>query len=85
MKEFLVVSRRGQITRPATLRRALGIRPGDLVIVEEHDGNVILKPAVVLDVSPYTDDEIAAWDAADVFTEREREAVVSRFKRGGPV
>ena len=81
MKENLVVSKRGQITLPATLRRALGIRPGDVVTVEEHDGDVILKPAVALEVSRYTDDEIAAWDEADEFAEGEREAVLSRLKR----
>jgi antitoxin PrlF len=85
MKENLVVSKRGQITLPATLRRALGIQPGDVVTVEERDGDVVLKPAVVLEVSRYTDDEIAAWDAADEFAEGEREAVVSRLTRGEPV
>ncbi|MEJ2327608.1 MAG: AbrB/MazE/SpoVT family DNA-binding domain-containing protein [Chromatiaceae bacterium] len=36
MQENLVVSARGQITLPATLRKRFGIRPGDVVIEQDR-------------------------------------------------
>ena len=80
MKENAIVSSRGQITLPAKLRRRLGIKPGDVVTVEERAGQVILKPAVVLETAVYSDEEIARWDAEDRFEEGEREAILSRMR-----
>ena len=48
MRENLVVSARGQITLPAALRKRLGIDAGDVVIVEDRNGEILLRPAVVL-------------------------------------
>ena len=45
---FTVVTRKGQITVPAAIRRALKINVGDKValsIREGHDGEAILRPA----------------------------------------
>jgi len=45
---FTVVTRKGQITVPAEIRRALNINVGDkiaLSIREGHDGEAILRPA----------------------------------------
>lgn len=42
-----VMTRKGQITVPAAIRRALGIKEGDklaLSIREEREGEVILRP-----------------------------------------
>ena len=44
MNETLVVSSRGQITLPATLRRRLGIKGGDVMILEDRGQEVVLKP-----------------------------------------
>ena len=48
MKEILsVVTRKGQITLPAEIRRSLGIKEGDKValsIDEADEGRVIVKP-----------------------------------------
>ena len=72
MTETLVVSSRGQITLPAGLRKRLGIKSGDVVILEERDNEVVLKPGIILEVQHYSDEQIAQWDAEDKLSEKER-------------
>ncbi len=37
------VTRKGQVTIPLAIRRALGIREGDILVVREEGGRVILE------------------------------------------
>ncbi|MFM7268289.1 MAG: AbrB/MazE/SpoVT family DNA-binding domain-containing protein [Cyanobium sp.] len=76
---MLTVSRRGQITLPAGMRRHLGIAPGGAVIVEECDGELRLKPAAVLEVESYSDAQIEEWDRADALSADERQAILQRL------
>jgi len=72
MSETLVVSSRGQITLPAALRKRLGIKSGDVVILEDRGNEVVLKPGIVLEIQHYSDEQIAQWDAEDKLSEKER-------------
>ena len=81
MSETVVVSSRGQITLPATLRKRLGIKSGDVVILEDRGGEVVLKPGIVLEIQHYTDEEIAQWNTDDVLTEQERAQTLKRLAR----
>ena len=76
MRETLVVSSRGQITLPAGLRKRMGIKSGDVVILEEHGNKIVLKPGIVLEVDHYSDEQIARWDIEDKLSEDEREQIV---------
>lgn len=80
MRETLIVSSRGQITLPAVIRKHLGIAPGSAVIVEERDGELILKPAAVLSIDTYSDAQIADWDREDVLTADERRRILARLQ-----
>lgn len=80
MRETLIVSGRGQITLPAGIRKHLGIAPGSAVIVEERDGELLLKPAAVLEIETYSDARIAAWDREDVLTAAERKRILARLQ-----
>ena len=40
------------------------------VIVDECEGELRIKPAVLIEVETYNDDQIAAWDRADVLGPR---------------
>jgi len=71
-----VVSGRGQITLPAALRKRLGIKSGDVVILEERDNEVVLKPAIVLEVQHYSDEQITQWDAEDNLSDKERAQIL---------
>ena len=81
MNETLVVSRRGQITLPALLRRRLGIQAGDVMLLEDRGHEVVLKPHDAIEVETYSDDQIAKWDADDRLTERDRKRIVDRLAR----
>jgi AbrB family looped-hinge helix DNA binding protein len=76
MSETLVVSSRGQITLPAALRKRLGIRSGDVVILEERGNEVVLKLGIVFEVQHYSDEQIAQWDAEDKLSDQERTQIV---------
>ncbi len=52
------ISRRGQVTLPAEVRRALALRPGDTLIVRVEEGKVVLEPAAVLPIELYSDERL---------------------------
>ena len=81
MSETLVVSSRGQITLPAQLRKRLGIKGGDVVILEDRGGEVVLKPGIVLPVQHYTDEQIEDWDLADQLSEKERGRILNSLSQ----
>ena len=79
MKQTLIVSNRGQLTLPANLRKRFGIKNGGAVILEERDNELILKPAMVLELEMYTDAQVSAWDEADRLDDAERQNVLQRL------
>jgi antitoxin PrlF len=79
MKQTLIVSNRGQFTLPASLRKRFGIKDGGPIILEERDNELVLKPAMVLEVEMYTDAQVAAWDKADYLDAAERQSVLQRL------
>ncbi|MGB5743359.1 MAG: AbrB/MazE/SpoVT family DNA-binding domain-containing protein [Sedimenticolaceae bacterium] len=80
MSETLVVSGRGQITLPAALRKRLGIKEGDVVILEERGNEVLLKPGAVFEIGVYSEGEIDEWDKADELSEEERGEIAKRLR-----
>lgn len=56
------ISKRGQITLPADVRKALGLKPGDTLVVRLEAGRIVLEPAVVLPVEIYSDERLAEFE-----------------------
>lgn len=81
MPNPLIVSNRGQITLPAAMRKRFGIKGGDVVILEDRGDEIVVKPAVVLELQQYSDDEIEAWDADDRLDDRERGRILDAVTR----
>lgn len=79
MRETLIVSSRGQLTLPVSLRKKFGIQEGGPVILEERNGEIVLKAAVILEVELYSDAQIAEWDREDHLSALERAALVERL------
>ena len=79
MSETLAVSGRGQITLPAALRKRLGIKEGDVVILEERGNEALLQPGAVFEIGVYSEAEIAEWDKADELSEKERGEILKRL------
>ena len=80
-KSTIIVSGRGQITLPADLRHRLGIKEGGVLTLEERDGEVILRPAAVVELTMYSDEDIARWDAEDELTNAERARLKKKLAR----
>jgi AbrB family looped-hinge helix DNA binding protein len=84
MRQTLIVSSRGQITLPADIRKQFGIKSGAPVIIEDRNGELVLKPAVVVEVEMYSTEQIAEWDRQDQLNEAERKAVLARLPKRRP-
>jgi AbrB family looped-hinge helix DNA binding protein len=48
------IGRRGTVVIPAAIRRSLGLKEGDVIVAEERDGGVLLRPAVSLPLERYS-------------------------------
>ena len=51
MPAYSKVTRHGQVTLPASVRRELGVEEGDLVEIEVIDDRVVLMPKKLVDKS----------------------------------
>jgi AbrB family looped-hinge helix DNA binding protein len=69
MEQLIKVTRGGQVTIPAALRRAAGIEVGDYVEVQLVDERLVLTPKQVIDKS-----QAYFWTEAWQRGEREAEA-----------
>ncbi len=65
MKSLVTVTNRGVVTLPASLRRALGIKPDDTLIAETTPEGLLLRPAVTLPVEIYSERRIREFDEAE--------------------
>ena len=81
MQQTLIVSSRGQLTLPSNLRKRLGLRNGGAVIMEERNNEVVIKPAAVLEIEMYSDDQIAVWDEDDRLSPEERSNLLARLAK----
>ena len=69
--ETAKVGKKGVFTIPAALRKRFGMSDGSLIIAEERDDGILLRPAIATPVEIYSDEQIAqfllsnAVDAAD--------------------
>ena len=52
--ETCKVGKRGSVVIPAALRRRFGIEEGTLLILEEHEEGILLRPAVAMPLETYT-------------------------------
>jgi len=55
------VGKRGAIIVPASLRKRFGIEEGSIVIAEEKDDGILIRPAVVVPVERYTPERKAEF------------------------
>lgn len=79
MTTVIPISKRGTMTLPPALRRKFGFdrMENPLVIVEEHDGALILRPAAAVAVRDLPESVIEGWIAED-------EAGMAEFEASGP-
>ncbi|WP_276959512.1 AbrB/MazE/SpoVT family DNA-binding domain-containing protein [Allomeiothermus silvanus] len=71
MKIITQLSPRGQVTLPAAIRKALGLKAGDALLLRIEEGRVVLEPARVLPVEAYTEERIREFAQAAEVSEEE--------------
>ena len=81
MRQNILVSKRGQITLPASVRKRLGMQSGGVVTLEEKDNVVMLRPAAVVEMETYSDEEVARWDKEDRLERTERNTLIKRLRK----
>ena len=75
------VSSKSQITLPAAMRRALGLRDNAIVTAEQLGGRIVLTPAMVVETEIYQDADVEAWRQSDTLTTRDREDLTRKLKK----
>ena len=81
MVNTLIVSERGQITLPAAIRKRLGLKGGGALILEERNSELVLKPAAVMEIEIYDDEQIAQWDKDDQLSGTDRNRIKKSLER----
>jgi AbrB family looped-hinge helix DNA binding protein len=61
LMEAAKVGKRGAIIVPAKLRKRFGIEEGSMVVAEERDGGILIRPAVIVPVERYTPERKAEF------------------------
>ncbi len=79
MRQHLTISKKGQVTLPAELRKKMGLEAGGTVIAEEKNGELILRPAAVVEIDLYTDEQIVRWDEEDRLDTQTREMILNKL------
>jgi AbrB family looped-hinge helix DNA binding protein len=65
--DLVQVRKKGQITLPLSVRRALHVDEGDVIAVEVRNGEIVLRPKKLIDADQ-------AWFWSERWQEAEREA-----------
>ncbi len=60
-RETAKMGKRGTIVLPAALRRRFGLEEGSVLIAEEREEGILLRPATVVPLEIYTDERKAEF------------------------
>jgi AbrB family looped-hinge helix DNA binding protein len=77
MTTVVPISKRGAVTLPPALRRKFGFGAGEnpLIVIEERDGEIVLRPASAVTVRDIPAQVIQGWIAEDEAGMREFESL----------
>ena len=77
------VGKRGAIVVPAPLRRKFGIEEGSLVIAEERDDGILIRPAVAVPVEIYSPARVAEFLLSNAVDARDYRAAIRAVRKLG--
>ena len=81
--EVSKVGKRGTVVIPSSLRRRFGIEEGSLVITEEREDGVLIRPAVVMPVEIYTPERRAEFLLSNAVDAEEYARALEEVRRMG--
>ncbi|MEO7142619.1 MAG: AbrB/MazE/SpoVT family DNA-binding domain-containing protein [Bryobacteraceae bacterium] len=82
-RETSKVGKRGAIVVPARFRRKFGIEEGSLVITEEREDGILIRPAVALPVEIYTPERKAEFILSTAIDEEDYQTACETVRRMG--
>lgn len=82
-RETTKVGRRGAVVIPAKLRRRLGFTEGSIVIAEEREDGILLRPAVALPLETYTPERRAEFLLSNTVDRRDYARAVREVRKLG--
>ncbi len=77
------IGKRGTIVVPAALRNRFGLEEGALVIAEEREDGILLRPAVAFPVEVYTPERRAEFLLANAVDDEDYRLAVNEVKEMG--
>ena len=81
--ESAKVGKRGAIIVPAKLRKRFGIEEGTMVIAEEREDGILIRPAVVMPVERYSPERKAEFLLSASTTAQDYERARKEVKKLG--
>ncbi len=86
--DTVIVGERGQITIPKEIRKKYGIKKKQPLIIEDKDGEIVIKPAVAVPIKEierfvrkFDDDFIKETIEEDLLKEGEEEKILSKWEK----
>jgi AbrB family looped-hinge helix DNA binding protein len=77
------VGKRGAVVIPARLRKRFGIQEGTLVIAEEREDGVLIRPAVALPIEAYSPERVAEFLLSNAVDARDYAQAVAKVTSMG--
>lgn len=77
------VGKRGTVVMPARLRRKFGIEEGSLVIAEEREDGILIRPAVAYPIEIYTPERKAEFFLTNAIDEEDYQQARKTVRRMG--
>lgn len=81
--ETAKVGKRGTVVIPATMRRHFGIEEGSLVIAEERDDGVLIRPAIAMPVEVYSRERRAEYLLSNAVDKKDYERAKTEVRAMG--
>jgi AbrB family looped-hinge helix DNA binding protein len=83
MAEYMRVGKRGTVVIPAETRRRLGLDEGEMLVMEESAGGLLLKPVRAYEVEVYTPQRSAEFLLNNAVTAAEFDEAVAEVRGMG--
>lgn len=77
------VGKRGVVVIPARMRRRFGLEEGSLVIAEETEDGILIRPAVALPVEIYTPERKAEFLLSNALDQEEYQEALNEVRQMG--
>lgn len=77
------VGKRGVVVIPSRLRRRFGIEEGSLLVAEEREGGILLRPAVAVPLEIYTPERKAEFLLNTAVDDKDYQAAAAEVRKLG--